>query len=96
MTFVMYMRNTSVILKMSHQKLIFFFPPTGVVFCALPTHHLFVGTSAGCRSAFDGIPRVCLPPLFCCLSCSQPEIAYQFKIKTKIIPKLPGETGPEA
>lgn len=29
MTFVMYMRNTSVILKMSHQKLIFFFPPQG-------------------------------------------------------------------
>ena len=89
MTFVMYMRNISIFLKMSPQKLIFF-SPTRVVICALPAHHLFVSTT-GCRTAFDGIPRVHLPPVFCCLLCSQPEIAYQFKIKTKIIPKLPGE-----
>lgn len=71
-----------------------FFSPMWVVFCALSAHHLFV-SAAGCRIAFDGIPHVHLPPVICCLSCSQPEIAYHFKIKPEFLPKLPGEMRPE-
>lgn len=66
MTFVMYVRSISILLKMSPQKLIF--SPTRVVFCA---------------------------PVFCCLSCSRSEIACQFKMKTEILPKLPGVMEPE-
>lgn len=60
MTFVMCLGNISVLLERSPQKLIF--TPHGWVFCALSAHYFFVST-AGCSSAFDGIPCVCLPPV---------------------------------
>ena len=89
MTSVMCMRNISILLKMSPQKLIF--PSTWVVFCALPAHQLFVNT-AGCLWWHPPCPPsscLLLPVVF------PTRNSCQFNRKPKILPKLPGEARPE-